>query len=236
MLCERCRKADVTVYVTEVFWPGDEPEKHEFCDVCYAEAEAERSERFRASFYPPTIPAIDPSRMTALEYLDACERAVRNRPDRIELTRLMTELAKQPAAHQRLVFETLPIIWRRLAGEEGTGRSIYILLMVAGRICAPLQPLEPQPSEEYAAWAEKIILRCYERSGPGTEALPKDCYAYRFGVLVMLAALHKVDPKRTAALFEALKWNCLERGPDLRWEILAKMEKLIAAKKQPANS
>ena len=224
---------EVTVYVTEVFWPDREPEKHEFCNTCYAEAEAERSERFRARFNAPTIPDIDPERMTALEYLDACERAVRNGPNNPVIRRLMNDLAKHPAAQQRLAFEMLPIIWQRLEAGQDAGPSMTMMLTVAGVFWGQL---ERQRSEEYASWAEKIIFRCYERSGSGTEALHMGGYGYQIGASVMLMALHKVDPLRFARVLETLKGISSERGLDSRWEILAKAEKLISAKKPPIGS
>ena len=215
--CEQCEEREATVHLTVVVGSSAEATKHNYCDSCYPAAEAQRVKTYNRQ--PDNPLPTDVEHITALEYLEASARAVRNGADKPAFKHINEALKRFPKTRQRLVFEMLNLAWQSLERGEDPRQE-------AGFAGCCRDSIEAERMPEYITWLERIVIRCFElRSqlpNPETAHGP-----FALTPSLMLISLGKVDRARFSALVEDLKNQCSESQLDWRRKVLSRATKLV---------
>ncbi len=158
---------------------------------------------------------MDVNQITALEFLEAEQKAARNGIDKPPFRRLLSELQNLPKAQQRLAFEFLAMAWRALNSAGDPGQLIAWSTFYA-------KAIEQQKLQEYLFWLEKIILRCFERLKDLQIPFDGSC-PYSLVLWSALPFLHRTHPDKFRVVLDALKRQCGEEDGDLRWRLVERI-------------
>jgi len=156
--------------------------------------------------------------ITALEYLDAANRAAVNGVDRIPFAQTLKELERFPGTKQRLAFEFLAMAWRALELKDDPSGLVTLAA------CSTRSIEEPRRAE-FATSMEKIVLRYFEILGQlGNH--PNGIHPFVLTFTIGLSAIRAFDQKRCYGLLNELKGHCGDSDP--RRAIIIEAEQILS--------
>jgi hypothetical protein len=154
---------------------------------------------------------MDCTSISALDYLNAARRALRNSDDRLAFRRLNEDLERLPATAERLAFEFLALASAAVEDGADPARLTLFAVRLSGFMGRQRLP-------EYWTHFDKLLVCCLERIGTGDDVGPA------LTSKLALAHLRINDPERFRAVVEELRRSFGGPGDDLRGRILAEAD------------